>query len=154
MMADPAVADVQVRPTDHPVPSASDYLQTLYKLIPTEITAGYLVLYSVLNPLGQMGEDGYLITVSFLFFSIAALAVINYLAFPIFRKVTRRDIRLYVSVTFFVWVLGTSVDFWNAFISEHLGVQVPNGVFLGVVILWAIASVLVLHRSGLRELDH
>ena len=133
-------------------PKAADYLQTLYKLIPTEVTAGYLVLYSVLNPLGQVGEPTYNITVGFLFFAIAVLAVVNYFAFPIIRRITRRDIRVYVSATFLVWVLGTSVDFWISFLSGTFGLEVPSGIFLGVVILWAVASVLLLRESGLDEL--
>lgn len=134
-----------------PAPKPNDYLQTLYKLIPAEITAAYLVIYSVLNPLDSIGEPDSTLVFGTLFVSIAILAVFNYLAFPHLRNITRPDVRIYVSVTFLVWVLGTSVDFWIAFL-DTFGVNVPHAIFLVVVILWGVGSVLFLHRGGMHEL--
>lgn len=134
-----------------PAPEADNYLQSLYKLIPTEITAAYLAIYSVLNPLNSIGEPEARWVFGALFVAITALAVANYLAFPTIRKVTRTDVRIYVSVTFLVWVLGTSVDFWIAFLAS-MGLDIPHSIFLVAVIIWAVGSWLFLQRSGIDDL--
>jgi hypothetical protein len=125
-MADPVGHDAAHEHT----PGIQDYLQSLHKLIPTEITAAYIAIYSILDPLRQGfgSPNAYA-----LYVAIAVLAILNYYLLKYIRGVERRDVRLYTSLTFIVWVLGTTVDYWSAFTGLN------TGIFLVVVILWAVA---------------
>ena len=135
-----------------PPAQLKEYLQSLYKLVPTEVSAAYLVIYSVLDPIDSLDDATQAWLVGALLAAIVVLAVVNYMFFPAIRKFDGRDVRIFSTLTFAVWVLGTSVDLWTALLQEA-GLNVPHAIFLVFVILWAVIAAVLLRQINVRTLE-
>lgn len=139
---------MSLRPIDQKEesPSPSDYLKSLYQLVPTEITAAYMAIYSALNPFYDptFERDDYV-----LIGAVVILAVLNYLLIGVVRHEMPNDVKLFMSATFLIWVLGVNVDYWAASLPGDL----PTSYFFVLIILWSVISFIFLKMRGLVDND-
>ncbi len=119
--------------TTGPGGAPNAYLDRLYKLIPTELTAAYVAAASLIDPVNRGDDDLWMLPVTY--------AVLQVLV-PIYmwRLQGVRDIAQLVvsSISFPIWAANVS----SMLVSEKIGFL--NGVTLGIVlILWTLVIPLV-----------
>ena len=120
--------------TSAPGGAPNAYLDRLYKLIPTELTAAYIATASLIDPVNNGREHLWLLPVSY---GVLQVLVPIYM----WRLQGVRDIAQIVvsSISFPIWAANAS----SIIVSEEF--NFINGVMLGVVlILWTLVIPLVI----------